>query len=147
MQKSSHKLSLVPCMQLYLGPSSSPLNQRCVCEAAIPPFPTSPASCVPVQTFLNPSSGPDERSDLPAKYPSKQKRDYFTDRSLSQANFPGHQQQLTSGSKRGTDGAGGTEPNYTSSNFWSRYSFKTFWLHILMEINCMGVCPSVVLSC
>lgn len=140
--------SLVGALHEVVFRCSSPLNQRCVREAAIPPFPASPASCVPVQAFLNPSSGPDEWSDLPAKYPGKQKRDYFTDRSLSRANSsPGHQQQLTSGSKGGAEGAGRTEPNYTSSNFWSRYSFKTTWLHMLMEINCTGVCPSVVLSC
>lgn len=110
LQKPIHKFSFVPGVQFWvlLG-----LQFKCVKLAACvwsssPVSPTSSAARVPAQTFLNPSSGPDEWSDLPVKYPSKQKRDYFTGRSFFRANSaPGHHKQLTSGTKEGgSEGAG-----------------------------------------
>lgn len=45
---------------IYLGCSSSMLNWQCVCVEQQSCLPTSSAARVPVQTFLNPSSRPDE---------------------------------------------------------------------------------------
>lgn len=59
--KPNPKFSFVPRMQFgFLFGLQSKYVKVAVCVSNHPVSPTSSAACVPVQTFLNPSRGPDE---------------------------------------------------------------------------------------
>lgn len=93
-RERGRKLAASSCVGYPCG-AGPQFKQHCVGSS----HPAFPCLLCTSAGGLNPSNGP-EWSDLPAKYPGKQKQDYFTDVSLSSANSPpGNRQGLNWGSR------------------------------------------------